>query len=843
MPTAWYWSKGSNLTDTLETKAGQAVSLPLTPHAPKSSADWIASERPGVQAEFLNSLSNDALLALPYLFEFWAMEHQLPPDGDWRSWVILGGRGAGKTRAGAEWVRAQVEGSGPRDPGRSKRVALVAETMDQAREVMVFGESGLMACAPPDRRPEWQATRKRLVWPNGAVAQLFSAHDPDSLRGPQFDAAWVDEYGCAAIDKGTNQPNRFLDPKSSESGIPNYSNGRRDDLIQMQYLRAMGEFWADPANNPTSNLYDAPMVDMGHAHVWAWDARPYPYFPANTDLWSDGDNYAKGHWLTGRVTARALASVVAEICEAAGLSAYDVSGLYGVVSGYWVADVGTARAALQPLMLAHGFDAVERDGVLIFANRDGVADGAVAPETLAVSSDLTADVEYTRSAAPETAGRLRLNHIAADGSFETRTAEAVFPDEASTTVAQSELPLALTRVEAQAIVERWLAESRLARDTARFALPPSGLAFGAGDVVRLPEDSQTLWRIDRVEIGDTRLADATRVDRGLYTPSDSVEPAAQVTPFTPTLPVHPVFLDLPLMTGNEVPHAPHIAVAATPWPGSVAVYDNGTGTFELNRLITTAAGIGLTETPMFAAAPGVADRGAPLRIRMFGGALAAISDVQLLAGANALAIGDGASDAWEVFQFRDAVLVDTDTWEVSHRLRGQLGTDPLMPATWPSGSTIVVLNNALEQLEMPTSSRGLERTYRIGSASRSVESSTYVEQSRAFEGVGLRPYAPAHLRATRSGGDLALSWLRRTRIDGDLWSSGDVPLGETTEAYVLRVHNGFTQLREVSLTAPNWTYTAAMQAADAVVAPYFIEVAQVSERFGTGLFTRIEIDG
>jgi phage terminase large subunit-like protein len=132
-------------------------------------------------------------MALPYLFEFWALPHQLPPSGDWRTWVIMGGRGAGKTRAGAEWVRAEVEGARPMDTGRCKRIALVGETIDQVREVMIFGESGILACSPPDRRPEWQATRKRLIWPNGAVAQAFSAHDPEGLRGPQFDGAWVDE--------------------------------------------------------------------------------------------------------------------------------------------------------------------------------------------------------------------------------------------------------------------------------------------------------------------------------------------------------------------------------------------------------------------------------------------------------------------------------------------------------------------------------------------------------------------------------------------------------------------------------------------------------------------------
>ena len=131
--------------------------------------------------------------ALPFLFEFWAMSHQLPPAGDWRSWVVIGGRGAGKTRAGAEWVRHQVEGARPGDPGRAMRVALVGETYDQVRDVMVRGDSGILHCSPPDRRPQWRASERRLVWPNGAEAQAFSASDPDGLRGPQFDAAWVDE--------------------------------------------------------------------------------------------------------------------------------------------------------------------------------------------------------------------------------------------------------------------------------------------------------------------------------------------------------------------------------------------------------------------------------------------------------------------------------------------------------------------------------------------------------------------------------------------------------------------------------------------------------------------------
>ena len=186
------------------------------------------------------------------------------------------------------------------------------------------------------------------------------------LRGPQFDAVWADEVGCAAVDKATNEPNRFVDLKSSESGLPRASNGIRDDYIQMQYLRAIYGYYNDAAMNPVSPVTGLRMVDTDRIHVWAWDARPFPAFPGNSELWSDNVNYSRGHWINGRAASRPLSFVVAEICERSGVTSYDVSALYGVVRGYLVDDVTTARSALQPLMVAYGFDAIERGGVLVF---------------------------------------------------------------------------------------------------------------------------------------------------------------------------------------------------------------------------------------------------------------------------------------------------------------------------------------------------------------------------------------------------------------------------------------------------------------------------------------------
>jgi phage terminase large subunit-like protein len=117
----------------------------------------------------------------------------LAPERDWSIWLLLAGRGFGKTRIGAEWVRAGAAGTTPLGAGRYRRVALVAETAADGRQVMVEGESGLLAVHPAAERPRYEPSKRLLTWPNGAIATLYNATEPDQLRGPQHDAAWCDE--------------------------------------------------------------------------------------------------------------------------------------------------------------------------------------------------------------------------------------------------------------------------------------------------------------------------------------------------------------------------------------------------------------------------------------------------------------------------------------------------------------------------------------------------------------------------------------------------------------------------------------------------------------------------
>jgi predicted phage terminase large subunit-like protein len=150
-------------------------------------AGWLASLPEALRNDLIAALNPAETRALLYGWPFWARANQLPPDGDWRVWLLLAGRGFGKTRTGAELIRAQAMALAAR------RLALVAPTAGDARDIMVEGESGILAISPPWERPRYEPSKRRLTWPNGAIATLFSADEPERLRGPQHDAAWCDE--------------------------------------------------------------------------------------------------------------------------------------------------------------------------------------------------------------------------------------------------------------------------------------------------------------------------------------------------------------------------------------------------------------------------------------------------------------------------------------------------------------------------------------------------------------------------------------------------------------------------------------------------------------------------
>jgi len=172
---------------------------------------------------------------------------------------------------------------------------------------------------------------------------------------PQSKPFWLMEIGCPAVDKGANQPNLFVDPKSSESGYPHFSRGSRDDLMQRQFLRALIEAY-DPASsgyiqglNPISSVTGERMLDVDRIHVYAWDVRPYPAFPYNRETWSDGENWRLGHWLNGRLAAVSLEEAVVAILDDYGFTDYEAASLSGTVPGFVIDHATRCRRLSWPI--------------------------------------------------------------------------------------------------------------------------------------------------------------------------------------------------------------------------------------------------------------------------------------------------------------------------------------------------------------------------------------------------------------------------------------------------------------------------------------------------------------
>ena len=676
--------------------------------------------------------------------------------------------------------------------------------------------------------------------PGGVRAATPTAWSPTSKP------IWFTELGCAAIDKGTNQPNVFLDVKSSESAMPYFSSGLRDDFIQYRYLQAHFDFWADPANNPASTVYGGAMVDMTHAHVWAWDARPWPDFPERLETWSDGENYDRGHWISGRTGIGALPAIVAEIAGRAGFESYDVSDLHGSVQGYVIQSPETARQSLQPLMLANGFDAIEDAGVVAFRNRSGQASAAITEDDIAATSDGTADINFGRAPSAAGAGRIKVNFYQVENDYQRGAAAANIPDEAAHDVTEIDMPIALTPADGTAIAARWIAETAIGRDSVEFSLAPSSLAISPGDVVAVTHGGRTgKYRVDRIDDAGLRRLTCTRIEDAIYYPGRAHPRFVNRPSFTLPGPVYIEFLDLPLITGAERPHVPHVAAAGNPWTGRVAIYQSATDSgYLLNAEVIEPSIVGTTVTDLPKRCHGIWSHGDALQVEIAAGEVISRTPEDVLGGANIAAIrGDGAAD-WEIFQFTDANLVAPNIYELRGHLRGQFGTEAVMPESHPAGSDFVLLNGAAVQLDLPDAVRGLERHYRIGPSSRPFDDASYKHFVETYQGVGLRPYRPAHIRTqVLPNGDLYVTWIRQTRIGGDSWLGFDVPLSETAEKYLLRIIDGGIVLREVELAAAAYLYTASEALADGVGATFDISIAQISEQFAAGPFRRITYNG
>jgi hypothetical protein len=666
---------------------------------------------------------------------------------------------------------------------------------------------------------------------------------------PQSKPIWFTELGCPAVDKGSNQPNVFIDPKSSESFAPFFSRATRDDFMQRRYIQALTSFFDpdDPdyvaGSNPVSAAYGGAMVDVDRLYVYTWDARPYPAFPLALSVWADGSNWELGHWLTGRVGGGDVARVVAQILEDYGFTRYDVSGLAGTLDGYVIDRLMSAREALQPLTLAYFIDAQESGGLIHFKRRGLIGSlQSLTPEALVETG--ADDPLYTLVRGQETELPLsaKITYVDEARSYQQGSAEARHLNVRSDRVSAAELPIVMRANTAQAIAESWLRDVWAARERASFALPPSLLALEPGDVITLEAGGRD-YRLRLTETNDGlhKSVEARSIEPRVYEALRVPERPAEPDPVIVYGPATAFFLDLPLFRTGEAEAAGYVAADALPWPGAIAFYRSPTTSgFELNTIAELEAVQGVTVFDFYSGPLYRYDRSNTLRVALAQGELAAITEEALLAGGNLAAVENGDGD-WELLQFQTATLVAPSVYDLSVLLRGQFGTEAAMRNPVAAGARFLLLDEAVTSVDMTAGDIGLVLNWRYGPAGEPLDDLAFRTQAHAFTGRGLRPLSPVHLRGKRdpANGDWTFLWVRRTRIDGDSWEPADIPLGEASELYTLEILDapGGAVLRTVSgLGTQDYLYTAANQVSDFGAAQWnvAIRLRQISAAYGAG---------
>jgi hypothetical protein len=570
----------------------------------------------------------------------------------------------------------------------------------------------------------------RNWWANPHHNRIGGVREPTSTEWvPMSKPIWLTETGCPAVDLGSNKPNVFVDDKSSESALPPGSRGARDDEMQRRFLQAKLGYWAEPGMNPISPFYGGKMIPDDGIFVWTWDTRPWPDFPVRESIWSDGPAHRLGHWITGRVTAGALAEVVSEICLASGLSPedFDVSGLYGIVDGYLIDRTMDAREALQPLMQVYGFDAFESGGRIVFATRlTAEVRDFDAARLLRGDGPDGAAIERVIARRTLATDAVRLSYLQSENDYRVGAAEARLPSGDLLRVSETSVQISLPSSRAQQVVDRWLSEALRAQESAKLRLPPSALALEPGDIVRFPsEGDPAQYRVERITDAGSREADLVRVEPSVYVPAAALDRSLEPEVVALPGPMTAIVLDLPLATNSQSDHQPLLAVSADPWLGDAAIYKSSDGeSFALAGTARKPALIGRSLTALPRARTGRWQRVA-WQVHLPSGSVSSAERLQVLNGANRLAVLLP-SGAWEILQFQEAELIGDDLYELRLLLRGQRGTNVLSTETIPAESRIVVLDDALVPLSVSTEELGVNRIWRVGPARFDLSHPSYV---------------------------------------------------------------------------------------------------------------------
>jgi hypothetical protein len=646
------------------------------------------------------------------------------------------------------------------------------------------------------------------------------------------------EFGSPAVDKSTNQPNVFFDPKSSESALPYFSSGAKDEDILKQYLKATIEYWTDPDNNPISTVYGQKMIDMSVSSVWAYDSRPWPTFPLENATWADAENYNYGHWINGRVDAIYIPELLEHLADEYNIPfESELQDSYGSLYGFRIQGKSDYRNLVEPLAGLYSFDIIESgDKFKAVSRKEAINVATLTDVNLLNIEDQTDNVTFTRLQETELPKSTTLTYQDVVKSYSTGAVSQTREVTSAASEPSVSSGLSLDNTQAQVLADQKLYETWARRTSSSFSVMPNYAFLEPGDVVKVSfADFDEVTRIRQISDAQSKQIIGESFDTSIF--SGGSLPAIRPAPpgdnsviTTPEL----VFMDLPILDENLSNWKTKTVAYYNPFI-TVAIFRSASDSnFGVNSTIFIPGIIGETNNTLERAQPEFWDRKNTLSITIQSGQLSSITEEETLSGGNVLAIETSANN-WEVILFSTATLTGNGTYDLTNLIRGSLGTEDNIEDTVSSGARVVILNNAVSQLNMDINDVGRNYFYRYGPATRDIGDDTYTTVQKSFSGRGLKPYSPEHVTWELNSGDYDISWIRRTRVGGNV-DNTTRPLSENSELYEVDILDGSSQVvRTLTTSNPAVTYTSAQQSADGITAPFNIRIYQISDSVGRGI--------
>jgi len=649
---------------------------------------------------------------------------------------------------------------------------------------------------------------------------------------------WFTEFGFPSVDGCANQPNVFYDPTSSESFFPRGSKGRVDFQAQREALNATLDYLdAREQVSGNSGL-------VARRFLWTWDARPFSFWPDLEGVWQDSILWQTGHWAQGKLGNSTLGAVVAELLQNAGLTAsdYDVTRLTDTLEGFILDRPITVRAALEYLTSAFFFDIVESDGILKCVPRGSESIKSVPEDDLipAKKKGVQDVLEINYAQELELPQRVNVTYLDRPFNYDPVTQTSQRQVVRAVDQVTVNLPIVMGATRAKQIADITLYGTWKERTSFNLTLPPKYVRIEPTDVITVTVNNVPHeMRVFKTNMEANGLMKVSAVAEDIssydfYTPPGETSSTLEPPTLAPDTIVK--FIDAPPLPSDTIANQGllRIGVAADGqnWNGS-AIYrsddggEDGGNTFNLLAGMDGAATFGAIITALPAGPFEVWDTVNEVEVILTSGSLGSVSELGVFNGANAALIGN------ELVQFQNAQLIGEKTYKLSRLLRGRQGTEWAMEHV--SGEPFVLISPALYTTSIANNFIGRQLYYKAVSVGNSLGNTD--EAAFTYTGRNLKPFAPVHVKGVRDGsGNLTISWIRRSRVDGE-WRDGvGIPLGEESELYEADILDGSTVVRTIEATAPTASYSAADQTTDFGSAQSSVDVKiyQLSAVVGRG---------